>query len=292
MRAFILGLLLACGLVGTAPAQTQTPASVNGCIYYSSLPTLVNGQRNSFLCDVNGKLLTSGGGGVPTSIAIPTTTTGCATANGVFFNSSNTLACASGFTTTGTEAAIASGTQTTSLPILALTQTWNNAGTTFTAVDINVTNTASNAASLIQNWRLGGVTQMSINRAGVLAVLNSVNSIALTASSLMTISGTGLFQFSARSRVTSPADGYLRLTDSSAAAPSSLQLGSSTITNEKGALFLDTITAAGTAPGAGAVKVIAVCGTLAGTAKLVAYAGTSNIGTTILDNIGGGVTGC
>lgn len=90
---------------------------------------------------------TGGGGGAPSSITIPTPTTGCATANGVFFNSSNTLACANGFTTTGTEAAVASGTQTASLPILALTQTWNNGAIDFTGVRIATTVTAASGLS-------------------------------------------------------------------------------------------------------------------------------------------------
>jgi ABC-type hemin transport system substrate-binding protein len=35
-----------------------------------------------------------------------------------------------------------------------------------------------------------------------------------------------------------------------------------------------------------------VCGSVAGTAKIIVYAGTPNMATTIADVIGGGVTGC
>jgi hypothetical protein len=43
-----------------------------------------------------------------------------------------------------------------------------------------------------------------------------------------------------------------------------------------------------TAPGAGFARLGFVNGTTAGTAKLVAYAGTSTTPTTIVDNIGAG----
>ena len=50
--------------------------------------------------------------------------------------------------------------------------------------------------------------------------------------------------------------------------------------------------ASGTAPGGGFIKFGAVCGTNAGTAKIVVYGGTSTTPVTLLDNIGSGVTGC
>jgi hypothetical protein len=47
-----------------------------------------------------------------------------------------------------------------------------------------------------------------------------------------------------------------------------------------------------TAPGALGIKLTAVCGTNAGTAKIIAYGGTSATPSTVVDNIGAGVTGC
>lgn len=44
--------------VGMAFAQIFSPAAVNGCIYFSSPPTLSDRQQNVFQCDVNGKLIT------------------------------------------------------------------------------------------------------------------------------------------------------------------------------------------------------------------------------------------
>lgn len=60
----------------------------------------------------------------------------------------------------------------------------------------------------------------------------------------------------------------------------------------KGAHGFSKVTASGTAPGAGFAKIELVCGTNAGSAKLIVAAGTSAATFTILDNIGGGVTGC
>lgn len=44
--------------IGQAFAQLMAPAAVNGCIYYSTPPTLANRQQNVFLCDSTGKLIT------------------------------------------------------------------------------------------------------------------------------------------------------------------------------------------------------------------------------------------
>lgn len=63
---------------------------------------------------------------------------------------------------------------------LAIAQTWNTTGTP-TAIDLNVTDTASNAASLFLNFRRGGTSQFSIRRDGL-----------VTAALGMTISGTTL----------------------------------------------------------------------------------------------------
>jgi len=41
----------------------------------------------------------------------------------------------------------------------SLQPTWNNVATTFTGALLNVTDTASNAASLLQDWQVGGVSQ-------------------------------------------------------------------------------------------------------------------------------------
>lgn len=72
-----------------------------------------------------------------------------------------------------------------------------------------------------------------------------------------------------------------------------VQLGSTTaLTLAAGELGFAKIAASGSAPGASGGKVELVCGTGAGSAKIIAYAGTSTTPVTVLDNIGSGVTGC
>ena len=62
------------------------------------------------------------------------------------------------------------GTITTSAPIVSATQTWNAAGVTFTGFKINVTDTASAAASLLADLQIGGTTMFSVAKSGVTTV--------------------------------------------------------------------------------------------------------------------------
>lgn len=54
----------------------------------------------------------------------------------------------------------------TTAPLSNLTATWNSAGTTFTAVKMNVTDTASAAASLLLDLQVGGTSQFSVSKGG------------------------------------------------------------------------------------------------------------------------------
>jgi parallel beta-helix repeat protein len=71
-----------------------------------------------------------------------------------------------------------------------------------------------------------------------------------------------------------------------------LQLGLTTLTLTGSAFGANKMTASGTAPGAAGAKLEWVCGTNAGTMKMIMYAGTSGTAVTIVDNVGAGVTGC
>lgn len=53
---------------------------------------------------------------------------------------------------------------------LDIAETWNNGATTFTHIKSNVTDTASNAASLLMNLQVGGSSKFSVNKEGVLLV--------------------------------------------------------------------------------------------------------------------------
>lgn len=72
-----------------------------------------------------------------------------------------------------------------------------------------------------------------------------------------------------------------------------LTVGSTTpATGASGEIAYLKITATGTAPGANYCKEEWVCGTNAGSAKKIAYCGTSTTPVTVIDNVGSGVTGC
>jgi hypothetical protein len=57
-------------------------------------------------------------------------------------------------------------TVTTSNPVQSFTQTWNDAGVTFTGWKLNITSTASAAASLLADWQIGGVSKGKISKDG------------------------------------------------------------------------------------------------------------------------------
>lgn len=61
-------------------------------------------------------------------------------------------------------------TVTVSTPLLDLTQTWNAGAVTFTGLKLNVTNTASAAASLLLDLQVATVSQFSVSNAGVVTV--------------------------------------------------------------------------------------------------------------------------
>lgn len=67
-------------------------------------------------------------------------------------------------------------TQTSSFPVITATQTWNNAGTTFTGWKLNVTNSASASASLLADLQVGAASKFSVREDGLLVVANGITS--------------------------------------------------------------------------------------------------------------------
>lgn len=91
------------------------------------------------------------------------------------------------------------GTIATDVNTLGATVTWNAAGVTFTGIKLNVTDTASAAGSLLQDWQVGGVSKASIGKDGVLKLGGPV-------------AGAATFTWSsANSLVLSSTDGYQRV---------------------------------------------------------------------------------
>ena len=92
-------------------------------------------------------------------------------------------------------------TVTASAPLLDLSQTWNNAGVTFTGLKFNVTDTASASGSLLMDLQKDGVTYFSVGRN------NQVYGSTLRAAA------GGLLAFTGRSQWSSPADGSMQLSN-------------------------------------------------------------------------------
>lgn len=82
------------------------------------------------------------------------------------FNNSGSFGGASGLTTNGTELTIASGTKTTSSPVIDAAQTWNAGGVTFTAIKLNVTDTASQNTSRLLDIQVGGSSRYYFDKVG------------------------------------------------------------------------------------------------------------------------------
>jgi hypothetical protein len=116
------------------------------------------------------------------------------------------LGLGSGDSPTFTNLTLSRGTITTSSPF-AITQTWNASGTTFTALDINVTNTASAAASALADFRIGGSRQLAILRAGEIQ-WNTTNTPAL-----VPIAGGFNFRLFTSSNIISLGNPYTALTN-------------------------------------------------------------------------------
>jgi len=57
-------------------------------------------------------------------------------------------------------------TQTTAVPVLNATQTWNNVATTFTGIKLNVTDTTSAAASLLMDLQVGNTSLFNVSKTG------------------------------------------------------------------------------------------------------------------------------
>lgn len=61
--------------------------------------------------------------------------------------------------------------------ISAMAKTWNDAGTTFTAIGLDVTDTASNSASLLMDLQVGGSSKFSVSKSGRVFADGGSNSV-------------------------------------------------------------------------------------------------------------------
>jgi len=82
----------------------------------------------------------------------------------------STFGAVTGSSVDGASLTLGGETVTASKPVLNLTQTWNNAGITFTGLNCNVTDTASAAASLLLDLQVGGTSRASISKNATLTL--------------------------------------------------------------------------------------------------------------------------
>lgn len=164
-RFLALIALLWSGLALAQPAPTPGTAALV-CAYNSSIPAPTSGTFAYVQCDSTGKLITSGGGGLPGGSNTQ-----------VQYNNSGAFGGISGVTTDGnvlsitapagsTGLTLVGGTQTSSFPVLNATQRWNAIGTTFTAWKLNVTDTNSAPLSLLQDWQVDGTSKAGVIKSG------------------------------------------------------------------------------------------------------------------------------
>ena len=71
-----------------------------------------------------------------------------------------------GATPTFARLTLTDGTQTVSTPVLSMTQTWNAGAVVFEGFKINITDTASAAASLLMDLEVGGTSRFAVRKDG------------------------------------------------------------------------------------------------------------------------------
>ena len=75
--------------------------------------------------------------------------------------------------------------QTTAVPVLNATQTWNNAATTFTGIKLNVTDTTSAAASLLMDVQQNGTSIFKIVKSSAAIITNANASFTFATNSVV-----------------------------------------------------------------------------------------------------------
>src|SRR6516165_531270 len=142
-----------CSIGAGTATITPTTSTIGGV---ATLVLTTNKCARIVSDGTNYQVVTYGGGGSGTP--------GGANTN-VQFNNSGAFGGDAGFTyTTLGQVTIAGGTITTNNKALTITQTWNNAATTFDApLLVNITNTASAAGSLVADWQVASSSVFAVS---------------------------------------------------------------------------------------------------------------------------------
>ena len=112
-----------------------------------------------------------------------------------------------------------------------MTRTWNNAGVTFAAIKLNVTDTASAAASLLVDLQVAATSKFSVTKAGLVTAASDVNATGNLSGANLSVNATGYLNFSGRALIKSPADGSHRLSNQASSSYTSLLLATGASTD-------------------------------------------------------------
>lgn len=128
----------------------------------------------------------------------------------------------------GNSLAVAQGTLTANTPFINQTATWNNGAVVFTNILTNITDTASNAGSLLLSLQVGGNPQFSVNKSGFTSTTGGMSiggSIAIAAA--------GNFSFTGSTMMASSANGQLNYTNAAGTDFVSVTYGPESVTNPR-----------------------------------------------------------
>lgn len=87
----------------------------------------------------------------------------------------STFGAVTGSSVDGASLTLGGETVTASKPVLNLSQTWNGAGVTMTGARVNVTDTASAAASMLLDLQVGGTSRVKVRKDGSLLLSNAAS---------------------------------------------------------------------------------------------------------------------
>jgi hypothetical protein len=129
-----------------------------------------------FDCTVDASALNTAGvvlgGGI--SVAKSGIMGGVLCLNGSTFTTGNAITGRQGDGQSALSFAQIGGTECSGVPLVSFAATWNNAANTPTALRVNITDTASNAASLLADLQIGGSSKFSVDKGGTTTVAGDV----------------------------------------------------------------------------------------------------------------------
>ena len=127
---------------------------------------------------------------------------------------------ASGYSLTGTNAQ----------SFFDLSGTWNTSGTP-TAIKLNVTDTASNASSLLMDLQVGGSSRFSFAKNGNLTISSILTCTSINASNgaYILTGSNAFFQFNNRSKISSSSDSDISITNNAVTSSATISIESNNI---------------------------------------------------------------